>query len=673
MSDIVSPLLQWLNANPEWAGIATFLISAAESVAIIGTIVPGSITMTAIGTLAGAGVIPLWATIIWAILGAVVGDGISYWIGHYFKDRLRRAWPFKNNPGVLEKGEIFVNKYGVMSVFIGRFVGPVRALVPLVAGMLGMKPLQFTIANITSAIGWAPAYMLPGILLGAASLELPPDIALHVILVLMLITLFTLLCLWVAYKLLQLINKQTEQMLVHMWKALKKSRYFHAATVVLKHHDPKQHHGQLTLAFYFLLTSILFLGLIFYVKFIGSQNIFINDAFYHFFRGIRTASADNVMIYITLLGQKQIILPVILVLFAWLLIAKRMRAAFHALALGVLAAGGVYLVKHLFQSPRPWGILFSPESFSLPSGHTTLATTVYLGIAFMIAAPMKPKYRWMIYTPAAIVALAVGISRVYLGAHWFTDVLAGWLLSVAVLMLVILSFNRYREKMLNLFGISLICVSALIICYGFYYHQHSSQLRINYAQLNWPPVEIELSEWWKKDEAVPATRVSLFGVPSQHINIQWAGNLDQIRETLLKEGWTTPPARDWISTLHRISDVQSTEYLPLVSPQYLDKKPALILARRANGKKKLLVLRLWESGRTIKETKTPLWVGTVGVVPRSYGWLFRKRNYDLDISPTLIFQNQSAMQNWRSKVIQLAPPNGRKNLQQKVLLIRTKK
>src|SRR3989338_1157689 len=173
MSDVVSPLLQWLNANPEWAGVATFVISAAESVAIIGTIVPGSITMTAIGTLAGAGVIPLWATLFLAILGAVVGDGISYWMGHYFKDKLKNTWPFKNNPGLLDKGEIFVHKYGVMSVFIGRFVGPVRALVPLVAGMLGMKPLQFTIANVASAIGWAPAYMLPGILLGAASLELP--------------------------------------------------------------------------------------------------------------------------------------------------------------------------------------------------------------------------------------------------------------------------------------------------------------------------------------------------------------------------------------------------------------------------------------------------------------------------------------------------------------------
>src|SRR3990167_3083545 len=118
MSDIVSPLLQWLNANPEWAGLATFLISAAESVAIIGTIVPGSITMTAIGALAGAGVIPLGPTLMWAILGAIVGDGISYWIGYYFKDRLAYVWPFKKHPTLLITGEKFFHKYGGMSVFI---------------------------------------------------------------------------------------------------------------------------------------------------------------------------------------------------------------------------------------------------------------------------------------------------------------------------------------------------------------------------------------------------------------------------------------------------------------------------------------------------------------------------------------------------------------------------
>ena len=78
---------------------------------IIGTIVPGSVMMTAIGALAGVGVIPLWRTIIWAILGAIAGDGISYWLGRRFNERLPGIWPFRAYPNLLENGEAFFRKY----------------------------------------------------------------------------------------------------------------------------------------------------------------------------------------------------------------------------------------------------------------------------------------------------------------------------------------------------------------------------------------------------------------------------------------------------------------------------------------------------------------------------------------------------------------------------------
>jgi len=200
MIDFASPILQWLNNHPQLAGLAIFIISAAESVAIIGTIVPGSVMMTAIGALVGAGIIPFGSTILYAILGAIAGDSISYWIGHHYKDRLHQLWPFKTHPNILARGQSFFEAHGAKSVFIGRFVGPVRALVPLIAGMLGVKPLRFTIANIASALGWAPAYLLPGIILGAASVELPSEVTARIILTLIFTILFIILCLWLIKK-----------------------------------------------------------------------------------------------------------------------------------------------------------------------------------------------------------------------------------------------------------------------------------------------------------------------------------------------------------------------------------------------------------------------------------------------------------------------------------------
>ncbi len=668
MSGVVNTILQWLNQNPELAGLATFIISAAESVAIVGTIVPGSVTMTAVGALAGAGVIPLWSTIIWAILGAIVGDGISYWIGHYFKDRLRRMWPFKDNPGILEKGEVFVHKYGVTSVFIGRFVGPVRALVPVVAGMLGMKPLQFSVANVTSAIIWAPAYMLPGIMVGAASLELPPDIALHVILAFFMGMLFFGLCLYLLYRIIQLIHIQIDQMQNWIWRKMKASRLLAPITVILKHHDKHRTHGQLNLAVYFLIFSSLFLALAWLVKSVGADSITINEAMYHLFRGIRNPWLDNIMLNITLLGQKQVIFPVIIVVLGYLLLARHYREAAHAFILILFSVAGVVVFKNLLKSPRPWGIFDSPETYSMPSGHTLLSAALYVGMAFLIASSMHTKQkRWIVYTIAFVMSIAVGVSRIYLGAHWFTDVLSSWLLSAAILCFVIVSYERNTIKYVNPLYVFLPALATLMLSYSMYHYKNIEQLKVNYAQVDWPVVTIKMDKWLDDESEIPEFRSSLFGFPSQPINVQWVGSIDAIKNTLQAQGWNEPPARDWISILHRVADISSTQYLPMISPQYQDKKPALIMTRTVPGIKNLLVIRFWDSSRVIAENQQPLWVGIISIVPRTYSWVFKKHKDAFKLEPKLIFSGKSKQ--WIYKMVSVSTPDSKRKPQETLLVL----
>src|SRR5262249_37337227 len=101
-----------------------------------------------------------------AVLGAVLGDGISYWIGSYFGRRIGRVWPFSRNRELLPKGVRFFKRYGGASVFIGRFFGPIRAVIPLAAGIMEMPPLWFWVANVTSALVWAPALLFFGDAIG---------------------------------------------------------------------------------------------------------------------------------------------------------------------------------------------------------------------------------------------------------------------------------------------------------------------------------------------------------------------------------------------------------------------------------------------------------------------------------------------------------------------------
>ena len=168
MIEIFQGLLDWITRNPEYAGGVIFLVSLAESLAIIGILVPGVVILLGAGSLIGAGVLDFWSSCAWAVAGAIVGDGLSYLLGHHF-DYLTERWRwFRLHPDHLRRGHEFFQKWGDLSVMLGRFFGPIRAIVPLVAGLMDMPPKRFYVANVLSALAWAPAYLAPGMLVGEA-------------------------------------------------------------------------------------------------------------------------------------------------------------------------------------------------------------------------------------------------------------------------------------------------------------------------------------------------------------------------------------------------------------------------------------------------------------------------------------------------------------------------
>ena len=168
MTEYFQQLLEWIQLNPEYAGLIIFSMALAESLAIIGVVIPGVVILFGAGTLIGAGIIDFWSSCLWAVAGAIIGDGLSYWLGHHF-EYITDRWKWARlHPDVMQKGFSFFEKYGDLSVALGRFFGPIRAVVPLLAGLMRMPPKRFYIANILSALVWAPAYLLPGMLVGAA-------------------------------------------------------------------------------------------------------------------------------------------------------------------------------------------------------------------------------------------------------------------------------------------------------------------------------------------------------------------------------------------------------------------------------------------------------------------------------------------------------------------------
>ena len=168
MIETFQSLLDWITRNPEYAGGVIFLVSLAESLAIVGVLVPGVMILLGTGSLIGAGVLDFWSSCAWAVAGAILGDGLSYALGHHF-DYLAGRWRwFRLHPDHPRRGHEFFEKWGDLSIMLGRFFGPIRAVVPLIAGLMDMPPRRFYAANILSALLWAPAYLMPSMLVGEA-------------------------------------------------------------------------------------------------------------------------------------------------------------------------------------------------------------------------------------------------------------------------------------------------------------------------------------------------------------------------------------------------------------------------------------------------------------------------------------------------------------------------
>jgi membrane protein DedA with SNARE-associated domain len=168
MTSYFAAVVDFVAAHPHYALAAVFMLALSEAIPVVGTVVPGSTLIIGISALAtGADVTP-WLLLAAALAGAISGDGLSFWLGQRYHREILLAWPLNRYPQLIERSEMFINRYGAASVFLARFVAVVRAFVPLVAGILRMSPRQFYAANILSALAWAPAHVFPGVLLGMA-------------------------------------------------------------------------------------------------------------------------------------------------------------------------------------------------------------------------------------------------------------------------------------------------------------------------------------------------------------------------------------------------------------------------------------------------------------------------------------------------------------------------
>ncbi len=384
MSAWLDSLTGWLTAQPEWLGLAIFLTACVECVAVLGVLLPGGVLMFAFAAMAGSGALPLGQTLLLGYLGGLLGDALSYFLGRHFHEGIRRLPVLRHHPEWLIGAEVYFQRYGIASLLVGRYIGPLRPMLPMIAGMLDMPLLRFVSVSLLAAAGWATVYLLPGWTTGAAlRLPLPEGF-------------------W----------REAGVVLVTL-----------AVILGLIVHASLQRRRRAT-----LLSSGLCLAALGLLLLGWSRLHELDQGLLALAQAQRHDSLDWLMTLITCIGDSRTLLSAGALLGLLLLASGQRRAALFAILtlLGTTLTNSA--LKALIARSRPDILLEPLQSYSLPSGHSSSAFAFFLVLGILAGRGQPPRMRLAWLLLAGLPALSIALSRVYLGVHWPTDIIAGALL-----------------------------------------------------------------------------------------------------------------------------------------------------------------------------------------------------------------------------------------------------
>ncbi|MBT2338302.1 MULTISPECIES: bifunctional DedA family/phosphatase PAP2 family protein [Pseudomonas] len=378
----------WLSANPQWLAVAVFIVACVECLAIAGLIVPGTVLLFAIAVLAGSGALSLGETLLLGLLGGLLGDLISYFLGRHFHQNIRRLPGLRQHPEWMNAAESYFQRYGIASLLVGRFIGPLRPMLPMVAGMCDMPFPRFAAVSLLAASGWTVAYLLPGWATGAAfRLPLPEG----------------------------------------FWPQAGIVVGSIAVMIGLSVNSSMRRHRQAT-------AVIAGLGLVILIGlFVGFRYLTAFDqGLMTLVQEHRSPMLDEIAVTFTLIGEFRFMLIFSALLTGLLLLTRQWRQAIFAGGTMLFTALANTGLKHFFARVRP-EILSDPlTSYSMPSGHASGSFALFLTLAILAGRGQPPRLRLTWLLLGCLPALAISLSRVYLGAHWPSDVIAGAMLAACV-------------------------------------------------------------------------------------------------------------------------------------------------------------------------------------------------------------------------------------------------
>ncbi len=416
-----------------WTYLLVGALAFLETGAFIGLLAPGETAMILGGVVAGQGQIEV-VTLIAVVWGAAVaGDCASYYLGKRLgRDFLVRHGPrFQISAGRLEQVESFFARHGGKAIFVGRFVGIVRAIAPFLAGSGGMAFRRFLPFDVLGAGLWATTFIMLGYVFWH-SLDQVLAIAKQGAFGLGLVISVIVGLIWLVRHFRDEDNRAKFD--AALYRALDRPLLRPIRPLVRWLRGPARFFlarltpGQLGLE----LTSLLAIAAVGSFAYVGSW-IGLRDGSLppgdrvvsDWADQIENDTATDVAELLTTLGSP--LLVEVAVGLAVLMLLSR-RRVMEAMVLGsgmLLTLASVQIAKQIVERPRPADALLDISSYSFPSGHAAYSMAwVALAIVGVRVVPAL-RGKWWLVIVAAIFALVVAATRLYLRVHWLSDVLAG--------------------------------------------------------------------------------------------------------------------------------------------------------------------------------------------------------------------------------------------------------
>ena len=437
-----------------WVYLLVFLGAMLESAAFLGLFLPGESLVLVAGFFAAQGALDLDGLIVAVAIGATLGDSLGYELGRHLgrPGLLRYGGRFGINQARLDRADVFFARHGGKSVFLGRFVGFARALVPFLAGSSRMPYRQFFPYNALGAILWSVVVVLLGYFLGASWHVATRWIgAASAIIGAIVVVVLALAWLWRW-------AVRHEADIKQRWEAwhrrpsviAQRQRFAPQIAFVQARLSPRGYLGlNLTVGALAIIGAAWLFGGVAEDVVSKDPLTLVDVEVAHWFHAHATPIVTQVMLVITHMNGI-VGLSVLAAAMAGFLVWKRDWYWLRALLLTV--PGGMLLnviTKYAFHRTRPTfqDPILTLATYSFPRGHVAASTMFYgLLAAYLVMRSTQWRWRVLLVLGAFLIIVLVAFSRVYLGVHYLSDVLAAFAEGLAWLALCLTALDTLQRR-----------------------------------------------------------------------------------------------------------------------------------------------------------------------------------------------------------------------------------